>query len=182
MQRVEAQKSGLVDFEFQWWLDVWLREDQFVRPLPMWQTRRRKILWGDVVGWNFLEWKLSCLSRISTTAVSSDFIVSKSLRHFQLKSPGWTDFVIRLFFSTWITNVLNDRLRHLAQFPTMYVARWDSSPCIECTSCWCSGATVDHTQFGQVWSLVLLMSFQDKPGTKRTNQINPEIRLQPRLN
>ena len=80
----ELKQSGLVDFEFQRWLNVLLREDQFVRPLPMWQTRRRKILSGDVVGWN-LKWKLSCLSRISTTsAVSSDFIVSKSLRHFQL--------------------------------------------------------------------------------------------------
>lgn len=176
-------KHREVDFEFQRWLNVLLREDQFVRPLPMWQTRRRKILWGDVVGWNFLKWKLSCLSHISTTsAVSSDFIVSKSLRHFQLTMSRLDWLCDPPFFSTWITNVLNDRLRHLAQFPTIYVARWDSSPCIECTPCWCSGATVDHTQFGQVWSLVLLMSFQDKPGTKPTNQINPEIRMQPRLN
>ena len=81
------------------------------------------------------------------------------------KCPGQIDFVIRLLFccSKFVTDVLNDW--HVRSMMT------DPSPCIECAHCWCSGPTVDHTQFGQVGSLVL-MSFQDKPGTKQTNHKN----------
>ncbi len=101
---------------------------------------------GDAVGWNFWSGN-SHFGRVflqeSVQTLSSlkvyDTSSSKCPGFHWLCDPPWSSFQPR-----------------------------ESSLRIECAACWCSGPTVDYTQFGQVWSSVL-MSFQDKPGTKQTN-------------